>query len=157
VVVTYALTVALQLPVRGVPPAWHGASATGLIVFLIVLGVLGTLVALIGHRRGPRVRDGDREWHARAVMSELCPDGWTAEITIYGWGAPPPPDAPPSPTPLVSITWSEYKANEHGETRIVVARRVWARSVADALEEMISDRRLDLELEEIEHRAQRNL
>jgi hypothetical protein len=136
----------------------HGGEAGSALALLALVPVAGLLwwVDRYRGRRRPR-RPADREWRARALMSELCPHGWTAEIAVYGWGAPPPEDAPPSPVPLVSLTWSEYEDDGAGGARKVVARRLWARSVADALEAMIADRRLDLELEQIEHQADRDM
>jgi hypothetical protein len=146
-----SFVVALQIPIRN---ASMGDGWTSWLLFLVGLGLVAGLIAWVEHRRGPRrIPDADREWHARAVMSELCPEGWTAEITVYGWGAPPPPDAPPSAQPLVSVVWSEFQATEYGEARKVVARRIWAPSVALAMEAMIADRRLDLDLEQIEQSA----
>ena len=83
-------------------------------------------------------------------MGELCPSGWKAQVTIYGWGAPVPPDAPPSRTPLVELEWSQY---DEQTGQVAVARRVWAPSIADALQVMVDDRRTDLSLEQIEQEA----
>ena len=83
-------------------------------------------------------------------MGELCPHGWQAEITLYGWGAPVPADAPPSRVPLVELEWTQFD-EEPG--RIAVARRVWAPTISDALQSMVEDRRTDLTLEQIEQAA----
>jgi len=83
-------------------------------------------------------------------MGELCPDGWQAQITLYGWGAPVPAEAPPSRVPLVELEWKQFDG-ESGA--VVVARRVWAPTVGEALQKMVEDRRTDLTLEQIERAA----
>ncbi len=143
--------VALQ-DLRHTSDGGEGASVLALLALVPVAGLVEWIDRRRKRHRKPPA-DHDREWRARAVMSELCPHGWTAEITVYGWGAPPPEDAPPSPVPLVSLTWSEYEEDGSGGVRKVVARRLWARSAAEALEAMVADRRLDLELERIEHQV----
>jgi hypothetical protein len=99
------------------------------------------------HRRPKPVAD---QWQALTVMGELCPEGWQAQITLYGWGAPVPDDAPPSRVPLVELEWTQFE-DEHG--RIAVARRVWAPTIGQALQTMVDDRRTDLTLEQIERAA----
>jgi len=95
--------------------------------------------------RGPRpVAD---QWQALAVMGELCPHGWQAHITLYGWGAPVPDDAPPSRVPPVELEWKQFE-EEYG--RVAVARRLWARTIDEALQTMVEDRRTDMALEQIE-------
>jgi len=83
-------------------------------------------------------------------MGELCPHGWKAQVTIYGWGAPVPADAPVSRVPLVELEWSQY---DEQTGQVAVARRVWAPSIPEALEVMVEDRRTDLSLEQIEQEA----
>jgi hypothetical protein len=83
-------------------------------------------------------------------MGGLCPHGWQAQITLYGWGAPIPADAPSSRLPLVELQWTLYQ-EETG--RIAVARRVWAPTIEEALQGMIEDRHTDLALEQIEREA----
>jgi hypothetical protein len=90
------------------------------------------------------------EWQALAVMGELCPHGWQAQITLYGWGAPVPDDAPPSRVPLIELEWKQFD-EEPG--RVAVARRVWAPTIGEALQLMVEDRRTDVALEQIEHAA----
>ena len=80
-------------------------------------------------------------------MGELCPHGWQAQIKLYGWGAPVPDDAPPSRVPLVELKWERFD-DEFG--RVAVARRVWAPTIAQALQAMVDDRRTDIALEQIE-------
>jgi hypothetical protein len=120
--------------------------------FVIVPVIVGLMLAcvLIGiylrrqHRRPKPVAD---QWSALAVMGELCPYGWQAQITLYGWGAPVPADAPPSRVPLVELEWKQFD-EEPG--LVAVARRVWAPTIGEALQTMVDDRRTDMTLEEIE-------
>jgi hypothetical protein len=92
------------------------------------------------------------EERARAMMSELCPYGWRAQITLFA-------DADPDDhRPLtrdgrraqVALDWTELR-DESG--RPAVMRRVWATTVAEALEAMVADRRTDETLEQIERGA----
>lgn len=123
----------------------------------LIIGLLVAAMALASvfifihlrrrHRRSKPVND---QWQALAVMGELCPDGWQAEITLYGWGAPVPADAPPSRVPLIELEWKQF---EQDSGRIAVARRVWAPTIGEALQTMVEDRRTDLTLEQIEQAA----
>jgi hypothetical protein len=118
-----------------------------LIMLMTAACVLIGLYLRRRHRRPRRVAD---QWQALAVMGELCPHGWQAQITLYGWGAPVPADAPPSRVPLVELEWTQFD-EEPGQ--IAVARRVWAPTISDALQSMVEDRRTDLTLEQIEQAA----
>jgi hypothetical protein len=118
-----------------------------LIILMTAACVLIGLYLRRRHRRPRRVAD---QWQALAVMGELCPHGWQAQITLYGWGAPVPADAPPSRVPLVELEWTQFD-EEPGQ--IAVARRVWAPTISDALQSMVEDRRTDLTLEQIEQAA----
>ena len=93
-----------------------------------------------------------REWHAREQMQELCPNGWTARIVLYGDGAPMPDDAP-SGDRNVCVEWTEYEPDPEGHTEVAVARRMWARTITGALRGMLADRQLDRELEQIEQKV----
>ena len=117
------------------------------LVALFVFALAGGVTYVLIRRRRRRPPPVDDQWRALAVMGELCPYGWQAQVTLYGWGAPVPDDAPPSRVPLVALEWTQY-AEEPG--RIAVARRVWAPTISDALELMVEDRRTDVALEEIE-------
>jgi hypothetical protein len=125
-----------------------GSKGTLLIVTMIV--VLGAICVAIGLylrrrlRRQPPVED---EWRALAVMGELCPGGWQAQVTLYGWGAPVPDDAPASRVPQVQLEWMEF---EEGTERLLVCRRVWAPTIGKALQAMVDDKRADLALGDIE-------
>jgi hypothetical protein len=118
-----------------------------LIVVMTLACVLISLYLRRRHRRPKQVAD---QWQALAVMGELCPHGWQAQITLYGWGAPVPEDAPPSRVPLVELEWKQFD-EESG--RVAVVRRVWAPTIGEALQSMIEDRRTDLTLEQIERAA----
>ena len=87
-------------------------------------------------------------------MSELCPHGWRAQVTLFGSSDQVPPDAgdgPPVPAPArVALDWAEL---EDSTGRPAVVRRVWAPTIAEALEAMVADRRTDETLEQIEHGA----
>jgi hypothetical protein len=85
-------------------------------------------------------------------MSELCPHGWRAQITVFS-GADPDDHRPLTPDgrrALVALDWTELSADRG---RPLVMRRVWARTVGEALEAMVADRRTDETLEQIERGA----
>ena len=128
------------------------ARAPGYETFLLALVIAAmtvgcVLIAIYLRRRYRRPKPVGNEWQALAVMGELCAHGWQAQITLYGWGAPVPTDAPPARTPLVELEWKQFD-EESG--RVAVARRVWAPSISEALQSMVEDRRTDIALEEIE-------
>ena len=124
-----------------------------LIVFLLI-GAMAVAAGAIGlylrrrRRRQPPVED---HWRALAVMGELCPHGWQAQLTLYGWGAPVPSDAPASRTPLVEVEWKQFDESYSGH--VTVVRRAWARTIPQALQTMVDDRQTDVTLEEIEQAA----
>ena len=128
------------------------APAPGGETLLIVLAIALMTVACWAifaylRRLGERAKPVGDQWQALAVMGELCAHGWQAQITLYGWGAPIPEDAPPSRAPLVELEWKQF---EEDSERIAVARRVWAPTIAEALQSMVEDRRTDIALEQIE-------
>jgi hypothetical protein len=83
-------------------------------------------------------------------MGELCPNGWQAQLTLYGSGQLEPPGAPASDGSLVAVDWSELPdAGDEPPVR----RRVWAATIADGLAAMVEDRRTDEVLERIERSA----
>ena len=132
------------------------AKPTDLVVVALVIFALAVLAAglIVFLRRRPRrVEPVNDQWRALAVMGEMCPHGWQAQITLYGWGAPVPADAPPARAPLVELEWKQYD-EEPG--RVVVARRVWAPTIERALQSMVDDRRTDVTLEQIERAAERD-
>jgi len=137
--------------VQGGSPHPLAAHDTLLVVVLIVaLAVACGLMFAFLRRRSRRARPAGDEWSALAVMGELCPHGWQAQMTLYGWGAPVPADAPPARAPLVELEWTQYE-EESGQ--IAIARRVWAQSIGEALQAMVEDRRTDVTLEQIEQDA----
>jgi len=96
-------------------------------------------------RRPRRVAD---QWQAFAAMDELCPQGWQAQITLRaskesvdGGG----PGAPP-----VELEWRQF--DEQGR-RVLVARRVSASAIAEALQRMVEDRETGIALEQAERAA----
>lgn len=130
-----------------------GSSHAPLSETLLIVGVSGALAAVYAlglryarsrHRRAVRVAD---QWNALSAMGEPCPAGWQARITIFGGGAPLPADAPVSSTPPVALEWEQF---DETSAAVVVARRLWAPSVAAALQAMAEDRLTDIALEQIE-------
>jgi hypothetical protein len=91
-----------------------------------------------------------REQQARRDMQELCPNGWTARIVLYGDGAPMPDDAPDARDRKVCVEWAEFEPDPDGHNRVAVARRMWSKTIPGALRGMLADRQLDIELEKIE-------
>jgi hypothetical protein len=125
---------------------------TFVIVPVIIAMAIGcVLIAIYLRRQHRRPKPVADQWSALAVMGELCPHGWQAQITLYGWGAPVPADAPPSRVPLVELEWKQFD-EEPG--LVAVARRVWAPTIGEALQLMVDDRRTDITLEQIEAQAQ---
>jgi hypothetical protein len=135
------------------------------ILLLVVVVCVGTLallsleLALSRSRHALRSRRSNRrrehaaataETRARALMSELCPHGWSAQITLIGELDEQIPTAPDGRPARVALDWAEL---EHGSGRPVVTRRVWAPTIGEALDAMVADRRTDETLEQIEHGA----
>jgi hypothetical protein len=126
-----------------------GAAVVGL---LLIPAVRVTRRRTVHVFRGRRLRRRRRdsaaaELRARAMMGELCPHGWSCQITLYEGPLPPDEDPPPG---RVALDWVELR-QETGSPAVM--RRVWAGSIAEALEAMVADRRTDLALEQIERRA----
>jgi hypothetical protein len=135
-------------------------------VLMLVVGVCaGALGLLLLNLIVPRVRGALRRWRtgrrraravavaelrARALMSELCPHGWRAQITLFESSEEPDSDGPPGERSRVALDWVEIEG-ESG--RAAVMRRVWAPTIAEALEAMVADRRTDETLEQIEQGA----
>jgi hypothetical protein len=132
----------------GVQGGHAPAPAHETILIVLIIAAMAVAFGLIAiylrrHRQPKPVTD---QWQALAVMGELCAHGWQANITLYGWGAPVPPDAPAARVPLVELEWKQFDEDE----RVVVARRVWAPTIAQALQTMVDDRRTDITFEQIE-------
>jgi hypothetical protein len=121
-----------------------------IVPLIVAMALAAVLIALYVRRRQRRPKPVADQWQAMAVMGELCPHGWQAQITLYGWGAPVPPDAPSSRVPLVELEWKQF---EEEPGRVAIARRAWAPTIAEALQMMVEDRRTDLALEQIEQAA----
>jgi hypothetical protein len=117
-------------------------------VLLVLAGLL--LSREIRRWRVDHPHDDD-EVRARALMGELCPNGWQAQITMFGAAATAPPDAPRFESgSLVAIDWAELPGEDEDPPMV---RRVWAPTIAAALEAMLDDRRTDEVLERIERTA----
>lgn len=131
--------------------------ALALCAGVLIVEVLGRLVPRWRHalrarrnERRRRLAAADAEWRARALMSELCPHGWTAQITLFGTGEDASGEPAHREPPRVALDWAELE-NDCG--RAAVTRRVWAPTIVEALEAMVADRRTDETLEQIEHGA----
>ena len=140
-----ALIIASGVQGGDAPSPWYDT----VVIVVLIVAMAAACVAIAVHlrRRHSRPKPVVDQWSALAVMGELCPHGWQAHITLYGWGAPVPDDAPPWRVPLVELEWKQFD-EEPG--RIAVARRVWAPTITEALQTMIEDRRTDLTIEQIE-------
>jgi LPXTG-motif cell wall-anchored protein len=130
------------------PATGHETLVIGALIAAMAVA-LGFVVVYL-RRRNRRPKPVNDQWQALAVMGELCPYGWQAQITVYGWGAPVPADAPPARVPLIELEWKQF---EEESGRIAVARRVWAPTIGQALQTMVEDRQTDLTLEQIEQQA----
>src|SRR5271168_357178 len=146
-------TVAGLMMASGVQGGHAQAPLTETIMLVLLIAVLAVgrgAIFIYLRRRSRRPKPVADQWQALAVMGELCPFGWQAQITLYGWGAPVPEDAPPARVPLVELEWKQFD-EEPG--RVAVARRVWAPTIGSALQTMVEDRRTDFALEQIEEQA----
>ncbi|MFZ0091549.1 MAG: hypothetical protein WAL63_18730 [Solirubrobacteraceae bacterium] len=129
-----------------------------LIGFVVVVGAVGVpmlgFAVSAGRRalgcrrdRRRRLRDAaNAERRTRAIMGELCPHGWQAQITVIADTG----DGRPSGHAPVALDWAELTDDDG---RPAVTRRVWAPTIGEALDAMVADRRTDETLEQIEHRA----
>ena len=120
------------------------------VLLAVVIVALLAACALIGfwlRRHHHRPKPVNNQWRALTVMGELCPHGWQAHITLYGWGAPAPPDAPPARVPLVELEWKRFD-EEHGH--VATQRRVWAPTIGEALQAMVDDRRTEITVAQLE-------
>ncbi len=90
------------------------------------------------------------EPRARALMSELCPHGWQAQITLFEGIRANSSHTVGGIRDRVAVDWTELE-DERG--RPAVMRRVWAPTIGEALEAMVADRRTDETLEQIEQGA----
>jgi hypothetical protein len=124
-----------------------GAETVLLALVIATLMIACGVIAFLLTRQGRPAKPVHDQWQALAVMGELCPHGWQAQLTLYGWGAPAPADAPPSRAPLVELEWKRFD-EEPG--RVATARRVWAPTISDALQAMVDDLRTEVTIEQLE-------
>ena len=129
-----------------------GVSIEIVVATLLACALLTATVLLLSRYKRRRDQMMVREWRARDRMQELCPEGWSARIMLYGDGAPLPDDAPAGER-HVCVEWTEYEHDAAGHTEVAVARRMWARTITGALRGMLADRELDVELEKIERKV----
>lgn len=128
-------------------------ACVGAVTLPLLRAVLARSRRVIRARRERGTPDGaapTAESRARALMSELCPHGWHAQITLLEGRMPGQPAEPESGGGPVAIDWV---ALGPGGAEAAVTRRVWAQSIDAALEAMVADRRTDVTLEQIELRA----
>jgi hypothetical protein len=133
---------------------WHPGriSLVDPVLLLVVVGCVGALGFGFLRLIVPRVRRALRErrlqrrrlrtaanaeLRARMLMGELCPHGWRAQITLVEGSR-------------VALEWAELE-DESGQPAVL--RRVWAPTMAEALDAMVADRRTDQTLEQIEQGA----
>jgi hypothetical protein len=146
-----ALALVVASGVQGGDAKATGGETAVIVAVIAVLVAASTAIGFYLRRRSRRPKPVADHWQALTVMGELCPHGWQAQITLYGWGAPVPDDAPPSRVPLIELEWMQF---EEESGHIAVARRVWAPTIAEALQTMVEDRKTDITLEEIEAAAE---
>jgi hypothetical protein len=127
-------------------------SPLGVILIILGLALIGGLILIWQRRRRQRPRRVTDYWSTLAVMGELCPHGWQAEITLHTAGTPIPGEDVPSRSSRAAVEWKLYEGESK---RLAVERRVSAETIDDALQRMVDDRRLDVALEEIEQSATR--
>jgi hypothetical protein len=138
-----------------------GGSLVGPALTLVVAAAIGWLVLTVLRRIVPPSRQrlnsrrirrrrlhsaATAELRARAMMDELCPHGWQAEIVMYSSAEELPEEAPDPDHVRVHLDWEAL----HEQT---VSRRVWAQDVHQALEAMVADRVTEDTLHQIEQQA----
>jgi hypothetical protein len=144
------------LAVQNVPQEKGGGLGVSIEIIaatIVACALLTATILLLTRFRRRRDPAFFRERHVREQMQELCPNGWTARITLYGDGAPLPDDAPATGERKVCVEWTEYEPDPTGHTEVAVARRMWSRTITGALRGMVADRELDRELEQIERKV----
>ena len=101
-------------------------------------------------RRTTRIRRlraaATSEARTRAMMDELCPDGWQAEIVLFSSTDALPLDAPNPERTRVQLDWITLREPE-------TSRRIWAQDIQSALDAMVADRITDETLQRIEQQA----
>jgi hypothetical protein len=86
------------------------------------------------------------EISARAMMDELCPHGWQAEIVLFGSADQVPEEAPDPAWTRVQLDWTQL----HDSATV---RRIWAPDIRQALEAMVAERIAEETLQQIEQQA----
>ncbi len=119
-------------------PLWETLAIAAVVAAMLVACML---IATHLHRRERRAKRVADQWQALAVMGELCPRGWKAQITLSGCDAPRPDGAPDSREPLVALEWLQFDEPSRGTP---AAWRVWAPSIGAALQQMVEDRASEL-------------
>ena len=123
----------------------------------LVLAVLGpvaprvrrALVSRIARRRRMRAA-ANAELRARAMMDELCPHGWQAQMTLFRTSEGPSGETPEGHRDSVALDWTAFEDERSGPG---VVRRVWARTISEALDAMVADRHTDETLRHVEQDA----
>ncbi|HET9072981.1 MAG TPA: hypothetical protein VFN48_00245 [Solirubrobacteraceae bacterium] len=91
------------------------------------------------------------ELRLRMQMDELCPHGWQAQLTVFSSPDHLPDEAPQPERTRVAIDWAVFEADTPAENLVI--RRVWAATITEALQAMVTDRATDETLAEIEQLA----
>jgi hypothetical protein len=131
---------------------------------LLAACVGGLLVAILGQvvpraRRALRSRLARRrrvraaanaEVRARAMMDELCPRGWRAQITLLRASRDSSGETTGPQRDWVVLDWTAFEAEP---SREAVVRRVWAPTITAALELMVAGRCTDEALQHVEQDA----
>ncbi len=120
----------------------------GLLLFVlerVVPPLRRKLRARVARRRRIRA-EATAELRARAMMDELCSNGWQAQIVLFSAADQLPPEAPDREFTRVQLDWAELREP-------AVIRSIWARTVSQALEAMVADRITDETLQSIERQA----
>jgi hypothetical protein len=101
-------------------------------------------------RRRRLIATANAELRARAMMDELCPHGWRAQITLVPGVEEPLGETPEPRRERVALDWAAF---EDERSRVGTVRRVFAPTIAQALEAMVADRRTDETLQHVEQNA----
>jgi hypothetical protein len=120
------------------------------LVGAVLLALAGLLLTRELRRWRGRSRPHSDEVRARAMMGELCPNGWQAQLTLYASGHGGQPGAPQGSESLVAVDWSELASDGDDAPP---QRRVWGATISEGLAAMVEDRRTDEVLERIERSA----
>jgi hypothetical protein len=127
------------------------------VLTLVAAAIIGGLLVKLAERVVPAARRAIRsqkrlraaaavELRARAMMDELCPEGWQAQILMFSSANELPDDAPDPSRTRILIEWEQL-----GQPSLT--RQIWARDIKQALESMVAERITDDTLQQIEQRA----